>query len=211
MDSFPSPAPGALPSAGYILGVGTNLDPENSAAHIVTHLAAEFGRVLLSRFYYTDPVGMTTRHRFVNFCAFVPSEFEPAACKAMCVGIEIAMGRDRAHPACKTRDRVADLDLIARLDTLMPPPDPDALPVDSYLIPPFRELLAVLAGRHPPGPAGTLCPVPFPGFGPDTARLGEAPAAVHRDDGTGLVRILENGFDRDPDRFDPALLAEERL
>lgn len=211
MDAFPSPAPVVPSSAGYILGVGTNLDPEKSAARIVAYLASEFGHVVFSRFYYTDPVGMTSRHRFVNFCAFVPSELEPAACKAICVGIEVAMGRDRAHPSCKTRDRAADLDLITQLRPPASPRDLDALPIDAYLIQPFRELLSVLAGHHPPGPAGELCPVPFPGAGLDTARLGEAPAAVHRDDGTGLIVVLENGLHRHPDRLNPALLAEERL
>ena len=198
-----------LVSAGYILGVGTNLEPEKNAALIVANLAERFGRVLVSRFYYTDPVGITSRHRFVNFCAFVPSDLEPAACKEVCVGIEVAMGRDRTHPACKTRDRPADIDLVGRLSMASLRADLDALLPDAYLAAPCREIAAMLTGRGVPDPAGELCVVSGPGPGP--FRLGEAPGTVQRDDGAGLVVVPENGLHGHPDRLDAALLAEQGL
>lgn len=194
-----------LVSEGYILGAGTNVEPEKNAALIVANLAERFGRVLVSRFYYTAPIGITSRHRFVNFCAFVPSDLEPAACKAVCVGIEIAMGRDRTHPACKTRDRPADIDLVGRLSMATLRADLDSLQPDAYLADPCREIAAMLTGRGIPEPAGELCVVSGSGF----FRLGETPAAVHRDDGAGLVVVPENGVHRHPDRLDAALLAEQ--
>lgn len=187
------------------------MEPEKNAALIVANLAERFGRVLVSRFYYTDPVGMTSRYRFVNFCAFVPSDLEPAACKEVCVGIEVAMGRDRAHPACKTRDRPADIDLVGRLSMASLRADLDALLPDAYLADPCGEIAAMLTGRDIPEPAGELCVVSGPGPGPAPFRLGEAPAAVHRDDGAGLVVVLENGFHGHPDRLDAAFLAEQGL
>ncbi len=209
MDTLQPTNQSVLVSAGYILGVGTNLEPEKNAALIVAHLAERFGRVLVSRFYYTDPVGIMSRHRFVNFCAFVPSDLEPTACKAVCVGIEVAMGRDRAHPACKTRDRPADIDLVGRLSMATLRADLGALSPDAYLADPCREIAAMLTGRGIPEPAGELCVVPGPGSG--SCRLGETPAAVHRDDRAGLVVVPENGVHGHPDRLDPALLAEQGL
>ena len=43
---------------GFILGIGTNMDPERNARHIVERLVDRFGRTLVSRFHYTEPVGM---------------------------------------------------------------------------------------------------------------------------------------------------------
>ena len=56
---------------GFILGIGTNVDPERNARHIVERLVHRFGRTLVSRFHYTEPVGMDSDRRFINYCAFV--------------------------------------------------------------------------------------------------------------------------------------------
>src|SRR5687767_14296669 len=97
---------------GYLLGIGTNLDPERNVPAIVEALLQGFGRILLRRFYQTLPIGMESTKPFINFCAFVSTDLGPEACKAACIAIEIALGRDRSHPASKTRDRPADLDLL---------------------------------------------------------------------------------------------------
>src|SRR5690349_12568999 len=99
---------------GYILGIGTNIEPERNVSRIIEQLAHKFGRILISRFYETAPVGMTSDRPFINFCAFVRTALEPVACKAACVDIEVELGRDRAHPCRKTRDRPADIDLLTR-------------------------------------------------------------------------------------------------
>ena len=46
---------------GFILGIGTNVDPERNARHIVERLVDRFGRTLVSRLHYTEPVGMDKR------------------------------------------------------------------------------------------------------------------------------------------------------
>jgi len=206
------PVPAApLPSTGYILGIGTNVEPDQNAARIAARLADLFGSVLLSRFYRTAPVGMTSAHPFVNYCAYVPSALDPSCCKGMCVGIELALGRDRAHPGCKTRDRPADIDLIGRVGRSFPADGLAALRPDAYLAEPFAEIAALLTGRPLPPPRGELCITAMPSCRGGSPRLGEAPATVHRDDGTGLIVVLENGLHRHADGLHPALLAEQRL
>lgn len=211
MDTL-SPMPTAImATAGYILGIGTNLDPDRNAARIAAHLADVFGGVLLSRFYRTAPVGMASAHPFVNYCAYVPSALDPSCCKGLCVGIELALGRDRAHPGCKTRDRPADIDLIGRVNRSFPADGLAALRPDAYLADPFAEIAALLAGRPVPPPRGELCTAALPGCHVGSPRLGEAPATVHRDDGAGLIVVLQDGLHRHADGLHPAFLAEQRL
>lgn len=130
---------------GYLLGIGSNLDPRRNALRIVDRLRQRFGDVLLSRFHETAPVGMDSDRGFINFCAFVATSLEPSACKQACVGIEIALGRDRSHPASKTRDRTADIDLLVRIR-----PDGSRIelePIAAYLAEPAAEVMTALQSR----------------------------------------------------------------
>ncbi|HSI41088.1 MAG TPA: 2-amino-4-hydroxy-6-hydroxymethyldihydropteridine diphosphokinase [Xanthobacteraceae bacterium] len=164
---------------GYILGIGTNIDPEINALRIVDHLVARFGRLLVSRMYYTEPVGMSSHHRFINYCAFAASDQPPEAFKACCEAIEAELGRNRARADSKTADRPADIDLLARLP--MARLSAEQLAGADYLVQPAREIMAMLyADRFMPVAGDRLCVLP---------PLGDAPAAVDRDDRAGLVVI----------------------
>ena len=175
---------------GYLLGIGTNLNPERNVPAIVEALLRYFGIVQLSRFYQTSPIGMQSTKPFINFCAFVPTELSPEACKAACIAIEIALGRNRSHPASKTRDRPADLDLLIQLGIdgewhqLEPVPD--------YLAVPAAELTAVLSSGADV-PARTGC---VRGFVLRGKRLGETPTTIDGNDGPGLVAVGQNRIDR---------------
>jgi 2-amino-4-hydroxy-6-hydroxymethyldihydropteridine diphosphokinase len=168
---------------GYLLGIGTNVDPERNAPRIVERLVSRFGRILVSRFYQTAPVGMNSERWFVNFCAFIPTALEPEACKAACVAIEIALGRDRAHPASKTRDRTADIDLLACRGADGGWRELEA--AADYLAASAAEIVAMLTpGQAMPAARGRVRSLAL-----GRLRLGQAPAAVDRDDGAGLVGI----------------------
>jgi 2-amino-4-hydroxy-6-hydroxymethyldihydropteridine diphosphokinase len=171
---------------GYILGLGTNLDPEANVPRLVKQLVRRFGLILISRLYDTAPVGMDSERRFVNFCAFAQTGLEPDACKTACVGIEVAMGRDRTHPFRKTRDRPADIDLLAHVDAGGRRVQLE--PVADYLAQPMVEIVALLLpGRPVPAARGRVRT-----FAVGEVLLGEAPAAVDRDDRTGLIVVGQN-------------------
>jgi 2-amino-4-hydroxy-6-hydroxymethyldihydropteridine diphosphokinase len=171
-----------------MLGIGTNVDLEVNVPRLVEQLVRHFGMIMISRFYDTAPVGMDSERRFINFCAFARTGLEPDACKAACVGIEVAMGRDRTHPFRKTRDRPADIDLLARVgaDRCWVPLEP----VADYLAQPAAEIEALLSpGRTVPAARGRVRT-----FAVGEVLLGEAPAAVDRDDRTGLVIVGQDRF-----------------
>lgn len=127
---------------GYLLGIGSNVDPERNTVLIIDRLRRSFGEILVSRIIQTEPVGMTSQHRFSNFCAYVETALEPALCKAECVAIEVELGRDRAHPMSKVRDRPADIDLLIRVNKDGSRTDLEA--IADYLAEPATELIAIL-------------------------------------------------------------------
>ena len=53
----------------------------------------------------TKPVGMRSRHDFLNCPFVVQSELSAAQLKAEFVTMELAHGRDRGNPLCKVTDR----------------------------------------------------------------------------------------------------------
>lgn len=164
---------------GFILGIGTNIDPERNALRILDRLVFTFGRLLVSRTYYTDPVGMISARRFINYCVFAPTELDPIRCKAACVEIEIQLGRNRADSQKKTADRTADIDLLAQIpgEALCA----ERIAGNDYLLQPTREIVSMIGGDViPPRSEGRLCVLP---------PLGDTPATVDRDDSSGLIVI----------------------
>ena len=127
---------------GYLRGIGSNVDPERNTVLIIDRLRRSFGEILVSRVIQTDPVGMTSQRRFSNFCAYVGTALEPEPCKAECVAIEVELGRDRAHPMSKVRDRPADIDLLIRVNKDGSRTDLEA--IADYLAEPAAELIAIL-------------------------------------------------------------------
>src|SRR3954453_12098114 len=73
---------------GYFLGIGTNIEPEQNILRILGLLVEHFGRIWVSRFYWTDPAGMVSTRPFINACGIVRTDLGPAECKAICVSIE---------------------------------------------------------------------------------------------------------------------------
>jgi 2-amino-4-hydroxy-6-hydroxymethyldihydropteridine diphosphokinase len=170
---------------GYIVGVGSNIEPERNSLAVLDKLAACFGSIIVSRMYYTDPVGMKSIRRFVNFSVYVRSHLAPTQFKAVCTRIEIELGRNRSDPSSKTADRAADIDLLVEV------PCQELASVNigdnAYLLQPTREIVALLLETPVPGAKGELCVI-FP--------LGDAPTTVDHDDRAGLIVIGQEGLNR---------------
>lgn len=97
----------------YLCSIGSNLDPGQHVSQAVAELLARFGHLRLSSVIQTKPVGMRSRHDFLNCLFIVESELSLAQLKAEFVSMELLHGRDRSHPLCKLRDRPLDIDILA--------------------------------------------------------------------------------------------------
>jgi len=134
---------------GYLLGIGSNLSPHLNIAHIVDTLCRQFPRISLSRVLHIPPVGMNSQHDFLNMAAFIETDIDQATLKAFCNDLETQLGRDRADPASKTKDRPADLDILLHIthtDDFQRPAN--SITDEYFLYPVIDELLSYLSNRQ---------------------------------------------------------------
>jgi len=172
-----------LPS-GYLLGIGSNVAPEQNVPAVLKALLAISPQLYLSRVVRTVPEGMHSAHDFLNLVVLVATDLPPAALKETTNRIEEGLGRDRSAPDRKTRDRPADIDLLTRISDARR----TQLPMikENYLRPLAEELLDYLQLRPLRMPNGVVTPIQL-----DELQLGETPTAIYRDDRTGLIRVGE--------------------
>ncbi|MFW5450022.1 MAG: 2-amino-4-hydroxy-6-hydroxymethyldihydropteridine diphosphokinase [Methylophagaceae bacterium] len=137
-------------SSGYLLGIGSNIDPHNNIARIIALLLERFPQLNLSRVLKLPPIGMNSQHDFLNVVVFIETAIEQADLKAICNTIEIQLGRDRDDPTRKTKDRPADLDILTSIQF---PDDAGRLVSDItdeyFLYPLLGEIKAYLSGKSP--------------------------------------------------------------
>jgi 2-amino-4-hydroxy-6-hydroxymethyldihydropteridine diphosphokinase len=132
------------------IGLGANLGRrEASLARAIEHLArAGLPPVLRSSLYRTEPVEVVDQEEFLNQVVACATERPPEDLLAICLAIELEMGRVR------TRDRgprVIDLDLLLagsevrnRQDLVLPHP---RLHLRRFVLVPLAEIAP--AARHP--------------------------------------------------------------
>ena len=102
---------------GFLLGIGSNINPHDNFIRIVQLLLKCFESFHLSRVLHIPPVGMNSQHHFLNAVAFIETTMPETTLKTICNQIEIALGRDRCDPNSKNKDRPADLDILSHLQT----------------------------------------------------------------------------------------------
>ncbi len=98
----------------YYLSLGTNIQPEENAANMVTMLAKEFGPLITYPFVYTEPENIATKNLFLNSLAIVYSSLPQDDIKTRLNHIEEQLGRDRDDPDKSTKDRTADIDILGK-------------------------------------------------------------------------------------------------
>lgn len=170
---------------GYVLGLGSNINPQKNMAAMTTALLREFGTLSISRVLKIPPVGMNSQRDFLNAIVFIETALPHTELKRFCNQIEISLGRDRDDPLSKTKDRPADIDI---LKTLSLPEDADIavsqITDEYFLYPIIRELVSYLNNATEVSPpAGVLI---------QTAdlRFGETATTIHWDRSAGNKGIL---------------------
>lgn len=151
-----------------VIGLGANLgEPERSFVEAIARIEALEGVELLGRssLYDTEPVG-PPQPRYLNAAILVRSSLEPSALLELLLGVEAALGRDRAREE-RWGPRLLDLDILwmeeVELDSpglTLPHPRlgersfalAPLLEVASFLAPTYLEALEKLGGSPPRRP-----------------------------------------------------------
>ncbi|NOQ94637.1 MAG: 2-amino-4-hydroxy-6-hydroxymethyldihydropteridine diphosphokinase [Methylophaga sp.] len=134
--------------SGYLLGIGSNIEPYNNIEQIIRLLLKHYPLLSLSRVLEIPPIGMNSQRDFLNVVVFIQTEQAEADLKTICNMIEVQLGRDRNDPARKTKDRPADLDILTKIQLPEEAERPAHLITDEYfLYPLLDEIIAHLMDK----------------------------------------------------------------
>jgi len=93
-----------------IISIGSNIDPEQNIAKMLTILEKDCQVQKVSELVRTKPIGIEDQPDFVNGAALVETEFGQEHFKRYLKSVEDALGRDRSLP--KFGPRTMDLDIV---------------------------------------------------------------------------------------------------
>ena len=171
----------------YLLGIGSNIDPDRHFPLIISALLAEFPALHLSRVVRIPPVGMNSDRTFLNVVVSIETKLSAESLKKKCNAIEELLGRDREDESRKTKDRTADIDILTsfcREDALTL--IPSAITEEYFLYPLIADLLAFLGGDIPPETLQAGVRLQANG-----STFGEAATTIYRDTDTCYKRVVE--------------------
>jgi len=170
--------------SGFLLGIGSNINPDENFKQIIVLLLNSFPSLSLSRVLRIPPIGMNSHRDFLNTVVFIETSQSEQDLKAICNAIEIKLGRDRNDPARKMKDRPADLDILTHISF---PDDKQREPADItdeyFIYPLLEELFAFLTGSDQPAQQ--------PGVSLSTEGLtfGQTATTIHRHTSTSDKRV----------------------
>lgn len=96
----------------YLLGLGSNINPEQHIQQAKTKLK-EIGNILaLSPCLSTAPVGDSFSESFANQLVVLESSIPAPLLKQKLQAIEVRLGREPKCPSRKSKDRTIDLDIL---------------------------------------------------------------------------------------------------
>jgi len=95
--------------AEVLVGMGSNIEPEDHLSRAAAALRAEFKDVGFSSVYRSPAVGMDGDD-FLNACCVFHSDLTEAEVRRRMKALEDAQGRDRSHGSWKPR--TIDLDIL---------------------------------------------------------------------------------------------------
>jgi 2-amino-4-hydroxy-6-hydroxymethyldihydropteridine diphosphokinase len=93
-----------------IIGIGSNIEPEQNTAAALFFLRKEQELIAISSFIKTSPIGIPDQPDFLNGAAKVFTEMEMVEFKDYLKNIEERLKRDRSAP--KFGPRTIDLDIV---------------------------------------------------------------------------------------------------
>lgn len=94
----------------YLIGMGSNIEPERHLRAAAGEIRARFPGARFSRVYRSPAVGMEDAADFLNACCLLETDMDAAALAAWLKRLEDAHGRDRSRGSW--RPRTLDLDIL---------------------------------------------------------------------------------------------------
>ncbi|PHS64501.1 MAG: 2-amino-4-hydroxy-6-hydroxymethyldihydropteridine diphosphokinase [Thalassobium sp.] len=101
----------------YLLGLGSNIDPEQhllKAREALASLGVIYAESAVLR---SAPVGDTFHFEFKNQLLILSSELLPGPLKQRLQQIEVSLGREPKNPSRKVKDRTIDIDILCTAAT----------------------------------------------------------------------------------------------
>ncbi len=174
-------------SDGYLLGIGSNIDPDRHIPLIIAALLLEFPYLHLSRVIRIPPVGMNSNQCFLNVVVSVETALTQQALKEKCNAIEESLGRDREDETRKIKDRTADIDILMPFcREVVSDVIPSEVTGEYFLYPLITELFAFLTGEAVPEILQEGVCLQARG-----STFGEAATTIYRDADTCYERVVE--------------------
>jgi 2-amino-4-hydroxy-6-hydroxymethyldihydropteridine diphosphokinase len=173
-----------MSKTGYLIGIGSNIDPDDNISKIIALLLDYFPELHLSRVLRIPPIGMNSHLDFLNLVVFIETNMAEQDLKNICNDIEKILGRDRNDPARKIKDRPADLDILTEISFPKDISRTAAEITDEYFIYPLiNELTAYLSGAEAqPQQSGVMINV-------SNLSFGQTATTIHRDTRSSNERV----------------------
>lgn len=113
----PAAAVDAAVSRDYLIGMGSNIEPERHLGEAAEAIRRRFPGARFSAVYSSPAVGMQDAADFLNACCQVHSDLSSEALGVWLKQLEDVHGRDRSQGSWKPR--TLDLDLLMAGDTVL--------------------------------------------------------------------------------------------
>lgn len=175
----------SLPHSGYLLGIGSNIEPHKNIGRIINLLLTHYPQLTLSRVLKIPPIGMNSQHDFLNVVVFIETDSDEANLKVTCNSIEVELGRDRNDPDRKNKDRPADLDILTKAQFPDDLDRPNSSITDEYFLYPLLEEIASFLTENDFSLAQAGVEIAT-----DNLTFGQSATTINRNTSSGNKRII---------------------
>jgi len=94
-----------------VIGVGSNIDPENNIKEAQNAVANQHNLIKVSSFIETEPIGCKSQDNFLNGALLIETEMDALTLKSWLKNLEEELGRVKSEN--KNGPRPIDLDILA--------------------------------------------------------------------------------------------------
>lgn len=102
----------------YLIGLGSNIQPDKHLSKSILLLATQVSIISQSPVLINPPCGDSFQFEFHNQLLLIHSQLDADCLKEKLEHIELQLGREAKSPARKLKDRTIDIDIIKNAETI---------------------------------------------------------------------------------------------